>query len=367
MAKKKRSERVSFGKNRSKRARQGDLTHDYHKGKDFDATHSRERVRAKGEVSRKRTVKLDADGQSLAVGKTDRRGRVLSVQGLYGIIVTDDGQTHRCYVRRLLKSMESDERSVIAPGDWVWFRPAPDNEGLVVSVEPRKRSLVRRYRRRDHVIAANVEQVLIVGSLVNPVLKPNLIDRYLVSAEQGELDPIICLNKADLAEASVVQPIIGLYAQLGYQIVLTSALDGTGVQTLRDLLAGKETVVVGQSGVGKSSLLNQLNPTLHLKVKQVSDKLHKGRHTTTTSQMLKLPNGGTVVDTPGVRQFELADPVPGEIDGYFIEFRPFIPWCKFPGCTHIHEEGCAVQKAVDTGLISSGRFESYLRICEGDM
>lgn len=263
--------------------------------------------------------------------------------------------------------VESDERAVVVAGDWVWFRPLPDNEGVIYRVEPRTHTLTRHYRRREQVIAANVEQVLIVSSLVDPAIKPNLVDRYLVSAERGRIHPIICFNKVDLADGVRLQPLVGLYSQLGYTVLLTSATQGRGIERLHDHLRGKETVVVGQSGVGKSSLLNALEPELQLRVSNVSASTHKGRHTTTTTQLLRLKRGGTVVDTAGIRQFDLWDVNPVELDGHFIEFRPFTAHCRLPGCTHTHEDRCGIKGAVEDGMISSGRYESYLRLHQGDM
>ncbi|MFO0949258.1 MAG: ribosome small subunit-dependent GTPase A [Planctomycetota bacterium] len=360
--------RVSFQKNRQSKPRERDLTRQYHQDESAAELADRdERVRAKGNASRKRTVQIDAESDSLAIDESGcLRGRILMAQGLYSAVVTDDGKIHRCYIRRLLKSLQTEERGVIATGDWVWFKPAPNDEGLIVRVEPRERTLTRGYRKREQVIAANIDQVLIVASVLEPDLKPNLVDRYLVSAERSEIRAIVCVNKVDLASSWRLQPLVGLYSQLGYPILMTSAATGQGIARLKEELRGRETVIVGQSGVGKSSLLNALEPKLHLRVGDVSNATRKGKHTTTTAQLLRLEGEGTVVDTPGVRQFELWDLEPTEVAGYFVEFRAFLRHCRFPGCTHSHEVGCAVKEGVDAGLISAGRHESYLRILRGE-
>jgi ribosome biogenesis GTPase len=236
---------------------------------------------------------------------------------------------------------------------------------MIERVEPRHGVLTRASRRREHVLVANVDQLVIVISLVEPDLKPHLIDRYLAAAEQGGLSPILCLNKIDRADPAELQPLVGAYAQLGVPAVLTSAQTGVGVGRLRELLRGRATVFSGQSGVGKSSLLNAIQPGLALAVKTVSEVNQKGRHTTTYAQLIKLETGGWVVDTPGVRQLQLWDTRPEEVEGYFGEFRPFVPLCDFPDCTHTHETGCAVKDAVARRLISPRRYHSYMGMFRG--
>ena len=357
---KKRKVRVDFTRNRAKKRRKGDFTRDWRQdAESLDDVAGGERVRAKGDLSRKRTVKVDEDDNLATAGAI--RGRALMVHGLYCTVVVG-AKVYKCYTRRLLKSMASDERSVVTAGDWVWFKPAPDDEGMIVRVEDRHGVITRRYRGQEHVIAANIDQVLIVAALVQPELKPNLLDRYLVSAFQGGVAPLICFNKIDLVQAWLVQPYVGIYSQLGYPVLLTSAESGAGAERLRDFLAGKHTVIVGQSGVGKSSLLNRLEPELHLRVGGISEASNKGKHTTTTAQLLTLPGGGTVIDTPGIRQFELSDLPKSDLEHAFREFRPYARQCRFPGCTHGDEAGCAVGRAVDDHLISRSRYDSYLRL-----
>jgi len=231
-------------------------------------------------------------------------------------------------------------------------------------------------------MVANVDQVVIVMSLVEPDIKPHLIDRYLVSASKGGIAPIICLNKADLVDLAAIQPLIGLYSQLGIPTFLTSAVTGLGVDRLRKYLQGRETVFAGQSGVGKSSLLNAVQPDLALQVREVSEATQKGRHTTTTAELIRLtpppsPSsaptgregeglGGWVVDTPGIRQFELWDVIPEEVEGFFPEFRPFVHLCGYPDCTHTHEDRCAIKGAVKRRQISEQRYVSYLGLFAGE-
>jgi len=287
------------------------------------------------------------------------------VHGLQSVVETEDGKQYRCSVRRVLRTLATDERNIVTTGDRVWFLPALNDEGVIERVEPRHGLLTRASRGREHVLVANVDQVVIVVSLVEPELKPHLIDRYLVSAEQGGIAPIICLNKADLVDPTPYQPIIGLYSQLGIPTLLTSAATEQGIDQLRSRLKDRQTVFTGQSGVGKSSLLNRIQPELGLRVREVSAGNQKGKHTTTTAELIRLEFGGWVVDTPGIRQFQLWDIIPEEVEGFFPEFRPYVPLCAFPDCTHTHEERCAVKNAVENRLISANRYTSYLGIYTG--
>jgi ribosome biogenesis GTPase len=371
----KRKVRVELRKNLAKRRREKDLTREFQEGETAEDQPTSERVRAKGELSRRRTVVTEgaASATAAALPAIDPqecvRGRVLRVHGLLSIVAGEDGHTYRCAVRRLLKSLASDERSVVACGDVVWLRPAPASgtdpqaprEGLIERVEPRHGLLTRASRGREHVVAANVDQAAIVLSLAQPELKPHLIDRYLAAATLGQLQPIILLNKVDLvADPAYYQPLIGYYAQLGIPVLLTSAVSGYGLASLRRLLRDRITVFAGQSGVGKSSLLNALMPNLHLPTRAVSAATEKGRHTTTYAQLLPLPEGGWVVDTPGVRQLQLWNVQRQEVEGLFLEFRPFVPLCAFADCTHTHEIGCAIRTAVARHRISPRRYHSYL-------
>jgi len=365
----KKKTRVDLRKNRGKPPRDNQWTQEFQNhGFEDEATTYGERVNRKGDLSRRRTVVQDAkagDGVMPAAGGTGcLRGRVIQVNGLQSVVATDDGRTFRCAVRRLLKSLVTEARSVVTTGDVVEFRPSGD-EGLIERVEPRHGVLTRASRRREHIVVANVDQVVIVMSLAEPDLKPHLIDRYLAAARRGGLTPVICLNKADLVETVDCQPLVGAYSQLGITTILTSAATGLGIDRLRAALADRETVFSGQSGVGKSSLLNSLQPGLGLRVRSISASTEKGRHTTTTAELIRLDGGGWVVDTPGVRQLQLWDVRPGEVEGFFPEFHPFVPLCVFPDCTHTHEGHCAVKRAVARRLVSARRYTSYLGLFTG--
>jgi ribosome biogenesis GTPase len=381
MAKKKKV-RVDMRKNRSKPPRPRQWTRDFQDhGFADEATTGQERVRAKGDLSRRRTIIQEETDGADEVGRepaempsvdasTCLPGRVLRVHGLFSVVQTADGQQYRCVVRRLLRTLATHERNIVTTGDRVWIRPSeeegPVREGWIERIEPRHGLLTRESRGREHVLVANVDQVVFVVSLVEPELKPHLIDRYLASAEQGGIRAVLCLNKIDLVEPAHYQSLVGLYSQLGVPTLLTSAADGTGIILLRERLRGQETVFSGQSGVGKSSLLNAIQPDLGLRVREVSEVNQKGRHTTTTAELIQLDVGGWVVDTPGIRQFRPWDLLPEEIEGFFAEFRPFVPLCGYPDCTHTHEDRCAVKRAVVRRQIGMSRYTSYLGMFAGE-
>ena len=371
MAKKKKI-RASFRKNRSSRARQSDLTKGYRSGDEAnqDALR-RERISGKGELSRKRTIVTTneddgADGPlQLAIDEsTCVSGRVLSVHGLVSHVRVADGRVLHCATRRLLKTLNTEQRHVVAAGDRVMVRPAGEREGIIERVEPRYGCLSRTSRGRQHVIVANVDQLLIVMSAAEPSLKPHLIDRMIVSAEYANIRPVICINKVDLIELSDLQPLAGVYGRMGYQVQFVSATTGQGIGSLRELVDHRQSAVVGQSGVGKSSLLNALDERLNLRVRSVSSENEKGRHTTTAAVLLPIVAEGYIVDTPGIRSFTLWDVIPEEVAGYFRDIRPYVARCRFADCTHRHEHDCAVKDAVADNRIDARRYESYCQMHE---
>ena len=338
----------------------------------------------RGEVVRKRTVVGSFVGRENLSGERGDfsvlpnvnpdiclKGRVLSVHGLISYVEDERGRVFACGIRRVLKTLATNQRQVVVAGDRVYFRDAklPDGrlEGIIERIEPRYGALSRTSWSRKHVVVANVEQALIVASAMEPRIKPNLIDRLIVTCERSGIKPVVCINKIDLVDSATLVPLVGVYSRMGYQTVLFSAKTGFNLERLRRVLVGKESVVVGQSGVGKSSALNSIDPTLNLKVGAVSHENDKGRHTTTTARLLKLNFGGYVVDTPGVRQFMLWDVEPKEVVGFYRDLRPYENLCKCPDCEHLFESTCAVKHSVADGRLDARRYESYLALRSGKM
>ena len=209
-----------------------------------------------------------------------------------------------------------------------------------------------------------MDQLLVVTSAAEPSIKPNLIDRVLATAEQNHLPAAICINKCDLIDPAKLQPLIGTYAQIGYPVFMVSASKGWGIQRLVRWTEGRSSVVIGQSGVGKSTILNAIIPGLTQRVQAVSQENQKGKHTTTTAEWFRIDGKSSIIDTPGVRQFQLWDIVPAELTGLFRDVRPFASHCRFPDCSHHHEEECAVKDAVADGRLDPRRYDSYLQILE---
>ncbi|MEM7473397.1 MAG: ribosome small subunit-dependent GTPase A [Planctomycetota bacterium] len=372
MAKKKHRQKIraEFKKRHQGRVRTSDLTRQYQQSDDDVDLPSRERVSGKGELTRRRTIvgehlgdDVDGLGFDLNLDQPGLlRGRVLRVHGLNCVVRTDEGREYRCAVRQLLKSISTEQRHVVAAGDLVAFRPEGEDQGIILSIGTRHGVLSRTSRGKRHILVSNVDFVFIIASASDPELKPHLIDRFLVTAEQAGLEAVIVINKVDLVEPAEFLPAVGVYAQLGYQVILTSAESGVGISQLKQLIQGRQSVFTGQSGVGKSSLLNAIQEGLGLRVQPISEDNRKGKHTTTTAELIALDEGGFLMDTPGIRQLELWDVLPEEVAGLFRDIRPYVSHCRFPDCTHIHEVDCAVLAAVADNRIDPRRYNSFAHL-----
>lgn len=300
---------------------------------------------------------------------TENSGLVVRTHsGFYWVKTSQD--TVICQVAGRLKITDELTSDLVALGDYVVFeRHADDDKGTIIEVQARQNSLSRvdpssavgTSTETEQIIIANCDQAIFVFSAAQPSPQPRMLDRLLVAAEKGKIPTIaICVNKVDLAKPDIFQT----YEKIGYPVLYVSAKQQIGIDALRKFLQDKISVFTGPSGVGKSSLLNAIQPGLKLETSTVSHAHQKGRHTTRFSQLIPLEMGGYVADTPGIRGLAPWDVEPDELDSYFREMRPYVEKCRFADCSHQHEPGCAVREAVETGEITSQRYDSYLRLWE---
>jgi ribosome biogenesis GTPase len=300
-------------------------------------------------------------------------GLVLRARSGFYTIATDDGELVEARLRgRVKKERQSSDLAVI--GDRVVVERLADGTGAIASVEPRVRRFSRRQPGprgtwREDVIVANPDLVAIVFSTDRPPPNPRLIDRFLVVAEYNEVPALLVANKVDL-DADAARAAFGPYQRIGYDVLFTSAKAGIGIEELRGRLAGHLSIVTGPSGVGKSTLLNALQPGLQLATGEVSSvEEGKGKHTTTHAELLALesPQGGYVADTPGIRELGLFEIPQSELAWCFPEFRPHLGGCAFNDCSHLHEPRCGLRAAVGAGQVSEERYDSYRRMLTGDL
>lgn len=309
-------------------------------------------------------------------------GRVLSIAS-QGIIVEPDQETLEhagkmlCTLRGVLKKDKTQMKNLIVVGDHVLFERSAPGEGLIVKVKPRTTVLSRAEnlsRRKEQLIAANIDQVIITASVVSPALKPSLIDRYIIAAQKGGMEPIVVINKIDLLdgddkdqdlirEREIYEEFLSAYVAAGISVIPMSITTGEGIDRLKQVMAGKASVFSGQSGVGKSSLINAVTGE-SLKTGGLVDRTNKGSHTTTTAQLIPLEFGGWCIDTPGIKSFGVWDLDREVVEHYFPEIFETGRDCKYPDCSHLHEEDCAVARAVESGKISWMRYESYLTLMQ---
>jgi ribosome biogenesis GTPase / thiamine phosphate phosphatase len=256
----------------------------------------------------------------------------------------------------------------VAIGDEVAFLDSGDGTGVIKAVLQRRKKLSRPAPggNLEQVVVANVDQVVAVFAAAKPKPKWNLLDRYLASAQAAGIPALVCITKSDLAKDDSVLSEMGVYQNIGYQVVVTSAVTGDGIEEATALLKGKLSVLIGKSGVGKTTLLNAIQPDLGLRVNEVSVATDKGKHTTTHLEMFELDIGGAMVDTPGMREFGLWNVSPNDLAELFPEMHPYIGECRFAAdCTHTHEPDCAIKQAVEAGQITERRYQSYLSLRRG--
>lgn len=304
-------------------------------------------------------------------GSPISRGFVIKIKGA-DYFVTDGVREIRCSVRGRFRIGKSPEETLPVVGDDVEYRLLKGSGGRplgqIVSVRPRRSIFARADssgKRKLRIFGANIDHVIIVLSVREPALNLRLLDRMLVSAESDRIDPVICINKMDLADdPPAIKRMLEPYRKIPYRVIFSSTVDGTGMKEIEEAMSAKRSIMAGPSGSGKTSILSILEPELDMRTASVSDKTGKGKHTTTHFEFHPLSGGGYLGDTPGIREFGIWGQSKQTLDGCFPDFDPFFEECRFSSCTHSHEPGCGVKRAVEKGKISPARYDSYLRIME---
>lgn len=298
-------------------------------------------------------------------------GLVIKNTGSWYTVKTDDGgQLIDCKIKGNFRLKGIRSTNPVAVGDRVTIIPNAEGTAFITAIEDRRNYIIRKssnLSKQSHIIAANVDQAFLVVTVNYPQTSTTFIDRFLASAEAYRVPVTLLFNKTDLLcaeELRYQQMMIDLYDTVGYQCLAISAETGEGIDKVMDMLTGKVTVLSGNSGVGKSTLINRLLPGVNLRTSDISDAHNSGMHTTTFSEMIPLPLGGYIIDTPGIKGFGTFDIEPEELTGYFKEIFRFSKECRFSNCTHTHEPGCAVLKAVEEHFISQSRYQSYLSMME---
>ncbi|MCR4659933.1 MAG: ribosome small subunit-dependent GTPase A [Bacteroidales bacterium] len=296
-------------------------------------------------------------------------GLVIRATGSWYRVLCEEGEVFDCRLRGNYRLRGNKQTNPVAVGDRVHFELQTDGTGLIAEVDDRRNYIVRRatkLSKQTHVIAANIDLLCVVATLGAPRTSTGFIDRLLVTAEAYHIPVCLVFNKCDLYddELNAVQDgLASIYRSAGYPVVVLSAFTGEGIDKLRPYIEGRTVLFSGHSGVGKSALLNALDPSLQLRVGEISDWSLKGRHTTTYAEIHPFA-GGYLIDTPGIKEFGMVDFNVQELSHFYPEMRAVLPRCRFTNCTHRHEPGCAVKAAVDDGIIDQERYANYLSIAE---
>lgn len=295
-----------------------------------------------------------------------QKGLVLKSTGKWYEVKGEDGTVYQCQVRGKIRLEGRSTTNPVAAGDIVQFELETETEGNINLIEPRKNYIIRKsvnLSKEAQIIAANLDQALLVVTTTRPQTTPGFIDRFLVTADAYNVPVVIVFHKIDQydeEELEEVNELIDIYTAIGYTCLNTSVVTQEGLDELKDMLEGKISLISGHSATGKSSLINHFIPGKDLRIGEVSEASNKGQHTTTFAEMHELPFGGYIVDTPGIKGFGLVDIPKDELHHHFIEFFELLPECKFHNCLHLNEPGCAVLKAVDAGTVAASRYNSYV-------
>jgi ribosome biogenesis GTPase len=306
-------------------------------------------------------------------------GLVIKSTGSWYTVEDAEGNIYECKIKGKFRIKGIKNTNPVAVGDKVQFtlQDASASEkdkpiGLITAISERKNYIIRRsvnLSKQAHIMAANIDQAILVATLNFPVTTTTFIDRYLASAEAYRIPVLLVFNKTDKynqVQQDELAKLLNTYQNIGYECLTTSAKTGQGIDELKRAISGKTNVINGHSGVGKSTLINIIEPGLNLKTKEISESHKTGKHTTTYSELFKLNIGGYIIDTPGIKAFGMLEMEPWEISHYFIEIFKYSEQCQYNNCSHTHEPGCAVKAAIENGEIAKSRFISYLGLLEGD-
>jgi ribosome biogenesis GTPase len=298
------------------------------------------------------------------------KGRIIQTTGSWYQVLLD-GNVITARLKGKFKLDDLDTTNPIAVGDYVSLEKTDNHEYIINEIHPRNNYIIRqspRNKHQRHIIASNIHQALLIVTIAQPRTSLGFIDRFIAAAESFHIPVKLVVNKTDLItkekERMLLEYIQIVYNRLGYEVVLTSAVKNEGIEKIRELISGKTTLVAGHSGVGKSTLLNEINPELHLKTGKISEKWGKGMHTTTFATMFEVLPDTFIIDTPGIKEFMLLQVEPEEVSGYFIDIREYAQGCQFHNCLHISEPNCAVKQAVEETKIAATRYENYLNIIQ---
>ncbi len=301
------------------------------------------------------------------------RGIVVKSTGSWYTVRDENGVRHQCKLAGKIRLDKRRTTNPVSVGDRVLIHFNEGDETAVIDeIEPRKNYIIRRsvnLSKQAHILASNIDQAVLVATLILPRTSTGFIDRFLVTAEAYRIPAVIIFNKKDLLDEQLEplqNELVHLYMKIGYQVLETSAFDPNDVQKVKDLLKDKTSLIAGHSGVGKSSLINAIQPGLKLKVGDISHVHFKGKHTTTFAELFDLDFGGYIIDTPGIKELGVLEMKREEVGHYFPEFRALMHACRFNNCTHTNEPGCAVRLALEEGLIDPGRYHNYIGILSGE-